>query len=504
MRSMLEQHLLNNPLIGYSLRRIILDDSGRPADCEILEVNSAFAEFAGLKREEMLRRTAAETLAGFETAPFDWIGVYGEVALNGGAKEFEFCSERLGRCFRVHVHSAERLFFSVLFLDITETRLHKRELADEAERRRILMERSRDGIVILEEDGGVYDSNVTFAEMLGYSFEEVRRLTVADWDFLHPRERLVEMLRGVDEKGQHFETKHRRKDGSVFDVEINTNAAGFGGRKLIFCVCRDITERKQADEALRQALEKARILQTAAEQANRAKSAFLANMSHEIRTPLNAVLGFASILERDGGLSEAQAEQVRTINRSGRHLLKLINDILDMSRIESGQLELNTATFCLHDLLNDMEMMFRSRANAKGLHLLIERQESVPRHATGDEAKLRQILVNLLGNAVKFTKTGGVAVRARADKDDGEQNVVRFLVEIEDTGPGIPEKDLEYIFDAFRQSEAGRDAGGTGLGLSISYSIINKLGGSIRFESEIGQGTEFVIHLPVKQHDRHE
>lgn len=248
MASMLEQHILNSPLIGYSLRRIILDDSGKPVDYEFLEVNEAFERFTGLARETMLGRTAREVIPGIENASFDWLGVYGEVVRHGGAKEFEQYSELLDRWFRVHVYSTESPFFTVLVLDISAGKRQAEELAEEAARRRILMEQSKDGIVILDQDGAVYESNRKFAEMIGNPFESMRDLTVFDWEFLYPREELLEMLRNVDQRGDHFETKHRRRDGGVYDVEISTNAAWFGGRKLIFCVCRDITERKRTEE----------------------------------------------------------------------------------------------------------------------------------------------------------------------------------------------------------------------------------------------------------------
>ena len=381
---------------------------------------------------------------------------------------------------------------------------------------RRLAENSPDLIFRISLRDGRYEYiSPAVTRLLGYSQEEAYATPLFARKIIHPDfnqffERAWKDLQRR-EAPPTFEFKVLSKSGEEFWMyQRNVLICGDDGEPVALeGLVTDITDRKAAEAALenyREHLEELvrdrtaelRIAKEAAEQANRTKSAFLANMSHEIRTPLNAVLGFASILERDGGLSEAQTDQVRTINRSGRHLLKLINDILDMSRIESGQLDLSETEFCLRDLLDDMETMFRSRTDAKGLHFTMERMESVPRYAAGDEAKLRQILFNLLGNAVKFTKVGGVAVRARADKENETEDAVRLLVEIEDTGPGIPEKDMEHIFDAFRQSEAGRDAGGTGLGLSISKRLAELMGGSLAVRSRVGKGSCFTLSLPLK------
>jgi len=255
-------------------------------------------------------------------------------------------------------------------------------------------------------------------------------------------------------------------------------------------------------EVARRARERAVKARKQADAANLAKSEFLANMSHELRTPLNAILGFAQILEHDPLLTLQQAGHVRTITRSGVHLLKLINDILDMSKIEAGRTTLYETAFCLNDLLDDLEMMFRSRADAKGLQLLMERSEGVPSYVTADEGKLRQILVNLMGNAVKLTDAGGVTVRVRADSVEGKtvegNESMRLVVEVEDSGPGIPEKDVDRIFDAFQQSDSGVKAGGAGLGLAISRKFVEMMGGQLTVTSQVGKGSCFRFGVLVK------
>ncbi|HAE40820.1 MAG TPA: hypothetical protein DCG57_19625 [Candidatus Riflebacteria bacterium] len=205
---------------------------------------------------------------------------------------------------------------------------------------------------------------------------------------------------------------------------------------------------------------------------------------------------------RDASVTTRQTEMLHTIARSGRHLLNLINDILDMSKIEAGRLELKPVEFGLHDMLDDLEVMFRSRAQAKQLQLLMERDDHLPRHVNADEGKLRQVLINLIGNAVKFTKTGGVAVRIRGetamDSSSVDANAVRLLVEVEDSGPGIAEGELDRIFEPFRQLAAGQREGGTGLGLAVSRRLVELMGGRLTVKSQLDKGSCFRFDVLVK------
>ena len=236
----------------------------------------------------------------------------------------------------------------------------------------------------------------------------------------------------------------------------------------------------------------------AAEAANRAKSTFLANMSHEIRTPMNAILGFSQLMLRDRNLDARQNQYLGTINRSGEHLLALINDILEMSKIEAGRTTLNPAAFDLPDLLNDLEMMFRVRTDGKRLSFFVELIGDVPRYIVTDINKLRQVFINVLGNAVKFTDRGGVGLRVRADRR--AETGPRLLVEIEDTGPGISADEQGKLFRHFEQTKTGQQAGtGTGLGLAISREFVRLMGGDITVSSQVGKGSVFSIHLPLKE-----
>jgi CheY-like chemotaxis protein len=230
---------------------------------------------------------------------------------------------------------------------------------------------------------------------------------------------------------------------------------------------------------------------------------FLANMSHEIRTPMNAILGFSQLMLRDQDLTPRQAQYLGTINRSGEHLLALINDILEMSKIEAGRTTLNLSTFDLPALLKDLEMMFRVRTDEKKLSFGVEMIGEVPKYIVTDINKLRQVFINVLGNAVKFTEHGGITLRVRVEAGAaGDGGVPVLCVEIEDTGPGISADDQDKLFRHFEQTKTGQQAGtGTGLGLAISQEFVRLMGGAITVKSQVDKGSVFVIRLLLKAGD---
>jgi PAS domain S-box-containing protein len=274
-----------------------------------------------------------------------------------------------------------------------------------------------------------------------------------------------------------------------------------------FGISRDITTLKQTEETMKHAKE-------AAEAANRAKSEFLANMNHELRTPLNVILGLAQAMIRNPLIPSEERENLDIVYRSGEHLLALINNVLDLSKIEAGRMILHENNVDLFRLLDDLEEMFSLKAAQKRLSLTFERTEKVPKYVCTDDTKLRQVLMNLLNNAVKFTEDGGVVVRVRAkgkrQKAKGKEQTGQALsllplalcqleFEIEDTGPGIAPEEMEALFEAFGQTKTGRQAQeGTGLGLTISQRFVHLMKGQISVQSEIGRGTTFAFTVPVR------
>ncbi|CBN55246.1 MULTISPECIES: response regulator [Kamptonema] len=264
---------------------------------------------------------------------------------------------------------------------------------------------------------------------------------------------------------------------------------------------KEIVERKKAEES--------------AAAASKAKSEFLANMSHELRTPLNAILGFTQVMIRDPFLSTDQLENLRIINRSGEHLLDLINDVLDMSKIEAGIITISETSFDLYRLLDTLEEMFHFKAEKKGLKLRFTVHPDVPHYIKADEKKLRICLINLLGNAIKFTENGSVTLRVNLGGIESKPGLVHTTVsesepfpitfEVEDTGVGIAPEEIDSLFDAFVQSEAGRkSAEGTGLGLTITRKFVQLLKGNITAVSALNKGTIFKFNIQISRADAYE
>ena len=390
-------------------------------------------------------------------------------------------------------------------------------LRDEETRFRQVTEFASDAIVTSDRAGNIVGWNRSAERMFGYAAAEVRLRPLT---LLMPQRYrdphaagLSRVAAGAASKlvGKSIELTGLRRDGSEFPLELSLTTWETGGLVYFSAFMRDLTERKRAEEELRttekrihdQLEEKVQtrtaellLARDAAEAANTAKSTFLANMSHELRTPLNAVLGFSSLMRRDSSLTEAQTKNLDIINRSGTHLLALINDVLEIAKIEAGRTQLNNAPFDLGALVREVTDMMDIRARDKGLQLLLDQSSAFPRYINGDAARLRQILINLIGNAVKFTRQGGVSLRLRT-----KQNAVSHLImEVEDSGPGIAAEDQQRLFQPFVQlGKQAADNQGTGLGLAITRQFVELMGGTIGVESTPGKGSIFRVALPLSE-----
>ncbi len=343
------------------------------------------------------------------------------------------------------------------------------------------------------------DVNESYLKTLGYSNDDLIGKTAAELGLIPDREQQELLTRLVisGDPVSELALQFRRKDGTLIDGLLSGEIVTINGARYLLTVTLDVTEKRRAEAELREtnrflaeATTLANEMAAHAELASVAKSDFLANMSHEIRTPMNGVIGMTGLL-LDTDLDEEQRRYAGIVRGSAESLLGLINDILDFSKIEAGRLEMETLDFDLSSLLDDFAGTLAVRADERKLEFLCAADLDVPTRLSGDPGRLRQVLTNLTGNAIKFTQAGEVAVRAALVEDFGNEVVLRFTVR--DTGIGIPGDKLDVIFDKFSQADASttRRFGGTGLGLAIGRQLAELMGGSVGVTSEVGVGSEF-------------
>ncbi len=343
-------------------------------------------------------------------------------------------------------------------------------------------------------EGNIIYANDRFCAMAGYPREALlgKNHRILNSGF-HPSAFFDELWQTLV-AGQVWQGEicNRKSDNTLFwvDATIVPMLDAENRIESYIAIRTDITDRKRIEEELRFAKE-------SAEASSRAKSDFLANMSHEIRTPMNGVIGMTD-LALETALTDEQREYLSIVKSSAESLLTVINDILDFSKIEAGKLQIEEISFDLHRVINDTLKSLALKAFEKHIELVADIQPGLPRHVMGDPGRIRQVLVNLLGNAIKFTEEGEVAVIARLISDEGGRNLVE--VAVRDTGIGIPVEKQRLIFDAFAQEDSSttRRYGGTGLGLSISRHLVELMGGGIRVESIPGQGSTFTFSLALQ------
>ncbi|MBI6872103.1 PAS domain-containing sensor histidine kinase [Clostridium aciditolerans] len=347
-------------------------------------------------------------------------------------------------------------------------------------------------IVVTDKNGIIEYVNPAFEIISGYKKEEALGKNPKIQSSGEGTREFYKNLWGTILKGEIWKGtfKNKKKNGEIYWEESSISPIINSQGKITHFVAvkEDITKRKLIEEELIKS-------KIEAESANRAKSTFLANMSHEIRTPLNAILGFSELLLNDSNLSEGQKSKVETINRTGEHLLKMINEILEISKIEAGKASINLSEFNIYRLIEDLKNIFYLKAKDKNINLNFFIDDDVPEIIITDELKLRQILINLIGNAIKFTDKGSVSVVINSKN---EQNNSLLYVAVKDTGIGIAEENLNKIFDDFTQVyDTKYSKGGTGLGLTITKEFVELLKGIITLKSTYGKGSEFNFFIPV-------
>ncbi|MHB1340814.1 MAG: PAS domain S-box protein [Coriobacteriia bacterium] len=488
------------------LSYVSLDGDGR-----VLDVNQAGLAMLGYQRASVLGVGFSELIAEGQRASF--LGRLGEMREAGSVHGVDFDVRRAdgstltltadGSVETAPDGSIHRMHW--ILKDVTEKRRIERALIASQQHYESLFENTHSVMILLDPvTTQVLDVNQAAVEYYGYARSGLVGRPLADINGSGVQEMVGRLLQSAHTGGGVHRDRHRLASGEWRDVEVHSGPVLIEGRQRIFGIVHDITERVAAESELarhREHLaemvdERTRELSLAyqeLEEANRAKDAFLANMSHELRTPLNSVIGFTDLLLAGltGDLNDEQTKQIAMVNSSGRHLLDLVDDVLDITRISSGHMTTSEVPFSLRDIVSGAVDSVRPSASKKGLSVSVEIADAVPHVMYGDERKVRQVLLNLLGNAVKFTDSGEIVVTVAAGDDD-------VHVEVRDTGLGIPANEIERIFDEFHQVTPDREAkpGGVGLGLAISRRLARMLGGDVVAVSTPGAGSTFTLMLP--------
>ncbi len=382
-----------------------------------------------------------------------------------------------------------------LTTDISERKQTEMALRQSEEMLRIMFEYSFIGIAVGNAEGNLISFNHAFCEMLNYAPSELLNINFST--FTHPNDIKYEseiinriILKEIDT--YTIEKRYVKKHGDIIWVRLNVSCVrnAEGSIKNFIGNVENITERRIAEEHLFEAKQKA-------EEANRLKSDFLANMSHEIRTPMNAILGFSEIIKEKLDKQPELAGFVDGIMTSGKNLLNLINDILDLSKIEAGRFEIQKEAVNFRNIVNDINQIFLMKTSKKGIGFRVEIEKWLPENLVLDETRLRQVLFNLVGNAVKFTEKGEIVIYITGKQSDKPLELNYLLIEIKDTGIGIPAEQQTLIFEPFQQREgqSTRKYGGTGLGLAITRRLVEMMGGKISLESTPNVGSTFRVQL---------
>ena len=453
--------------------------------------------YGNLPGLEMLRQLAGGPQSvGFVVE--DWKAVIAQVLESGRRAEQECqVNGRVYACLFMPVAAAG--YVNLYALDVTDQRKAVLALRESEQRFRLLFDASPDAIFLLdphdsETSWPIVDCNELACTMNGYTREELIGQSI---DILNAKpgdsaEREAYLGRLREQGILYQEALHRHKAGHLFPIEISTSLITFEGHELVLGIDRDITERKQVEQALNQTRE-------LAEQANRAKSEFLSRMSHELRTPMNAILGFAQLLTMSykDPLTPTQKERVKQIVKGGQHLLELINEILDISRIEAGRVQISPEPVSIRESIQEVLDLAAPLATNRNIQLQFSLEAEANPYVMADRQRLKQVLLNLLNNAIKYNRPGGfVVLTCEATRSDREA----WRISVADTGPGISPENLRLLFTPFERLSADQtNVEGTGLGLALAKRLVELMKGQIGVESNLGQGSTFWIELPLTE-----
>jgi signal transduction histidine kinase len=481
--------LFSNVEDAFCFVKILMDELGRPYDVLILEVNKAGETFLNLKREQIIFRKLTEILKNDLFDHVKWLETISGTALTGKESHLTLFSKLFNKWLYIQIFSPERGYSVLLFRDITEKVEADNALKKTQERNNALLDAIPDTIIVCDKDGVIIDYKKAQAILI----ENDRLFTLGKSIFSNdlPNEIKKHLSDAIAEV-----MRKRVRHTIVLDIPTQsriiyteTRIVPLGENEILILL-RDITRRKLSEIALVKAKEKA-------EESDKLKMAFLSNMSHEIRTPMNAIIGFSEMLEYPEIDEEEKSDFLYQIKSNGRLLLNLINDILDLSKIEAGQLEITATDFDINKVLHDIYLNFENEKIVKhktGLSIILEKPKNITTaFIYSDEYRFKQILFNLMGNALKFTEKGSITLGYQI-KDKN------FLFYIKDTGIGIPADKLDLVFQRFRQVDDSntRTFGGAGLGLTITKNLVEAMGGKIWVESKEKNGSEFYFTLPIK------